>query len=97
MIVQYKTYFSTYEVDTEKKLVRRMEGVFSPTPRQGEDGEWKEYHWIGYPWDAGAPPAVALYTTSVKGNIIVWSVDEDTGAMYSTLTSDVQETKILER
>jgi hypothetical protein len=34
---------SLYEVDEEKKSVRRLIGVQSPTPRQGNDGEWREY------------------------------------------------------
>lgn len=40
----YKTETgSIYEVDTEKKLVRRIEGTKPPTERQGEDGVWKSY------------------------------------------------------
>ena len=40
----YKTETgSLYQVDEENKRVRRIEGVKAPTPRQGKDGEWKEY------------------------------------------------------
>lgn len=34
---------SVYEVDQEKKQVRRLNGVNDPTPRQGQDGEWRTY------------------------------------------------------
>jgi hypothetical protein len=36
---------STYEVDLEKKLIRRLRNTsnFSPTERQGEDEKFKHY------------------------------------------------------
>ena len=34
---------STYEVDMEKKQIRRLNGKLDPRPRQGKDGEWKSY------------------------------------------------------
>ena len=34
---------SIYEVDVSKKQIRRLIGIDNPTPRQGKDGEWKEY------------------------------------------------------
>jgi hypothetical protein len=34
---------SVYELDQLEKKVRRLTGVENPTPRQGTDGEWKEY------------------------------------------------------
>jgi hypothetical protein len=34
---------SVYEVDTEAKKIRRLNGKKDPTPRQGKDGEWREY------------------------------------------------------
>jgi len=34
---------SIYEVDTEGKKIRRLEGKKNPTPRQGKDGEWRGY------------------------------------------------------
>ena len=35
---------SVYQVDEQNKLVRRLSGNKNPTPRQGIDGEWKEYY-----------------------------------------------------
>lgn len=34
---------SVYEVDTEGKKIRRLQGKKDPTPRQGKDGEWRGY------------------------------------------------------
>ncbi len=34
---------SVYEVDTESKKIRRLNGKADPTPRQGKDGEWQSY------------------------------------------------------
>ena len=34
---------SIYEIDEDNRLIRRVSGLSSPTPRQGKDGEWKEY------------------------------------------------------
>ena len=34
---------SVYEVDTETKKIRRLNGKKDPSPRQGKDGEWQEY------------------------------------------------------
>jgi len=34
---------SVYEIDEAQKRVRRLKGAKDPTPRQGADGEWKEY------------------------------------------------------
>lgn len=34
---------SAYEMDTENKCVRRLNGGADPTPRQGKDGEWRAY------------------------------------------------------
>lgn len=34
---------SLYEVDEEHKKIRRLSGKIDPQPRQGKDGEWKEY------------------------------------------------------
>lgn len=34
---------STYEVDSAAKKIRRLNGKKDPTPRQGKDGEWREY------------------------------------------------------
>ena len=34
---------SRYEVDQNKKRIRRLLGSMSPTNRQGKDGEWKQF------------------------------------------------------
>jgi len=34
---------SLYEIDEAANRVRRLIGVKNPTPRQGNDGEWKTY------------------------------------------------------
>ena len=42
--MRFKTETSSiYEVDSISNKIRRLEGVANPTPRQGPDGEWKEY------------------------------------------------------
>lgn len=40
---------SVYEFDLENKRVRRLVGIKDPTPRQGTDGEWKEFEWATDP------------------------------------------------
>lgn len=41
----YKTESgSVYQVDAKGKRVRRLTGVKEPTPRQGQDGEWKTFY-----------------------------------------------------
>lgn len=34
---------SLYEVDFDKNQVRRLIGLKDPTPRQGTDGNWKQF------------------------------------------------------
>ena len=34
---------SVYEVNTDSKQIRRLNGVKDPTPRQGPDGQWRAY------------------------------------------------------
>ena len=38
------TMNSTYEFDMVERKVRRVEGAYDPTPRFGEDGEWREFY-----------------------------------------------------
>lgn len=38
-----KTLNSTYEIDEERKLVRRTEGRSEPCNYIGEDGVWRSY------------------------------------------------------
>lgn len=42
-MIRFETQYSTYIVDEENKKITRLESTHAPTPRQGEDGEWKEY------------------------------------------------------
>ena len=34
---------SVYEINTESKEIRRLNGKNDPTPRQGPDGQWRKY------------------------------------------------------
>lgn len=34
---------SVYEVNTDSKKVRRLQGMNDPTPRMGKEGEWRPY------------------------------------------------------
>ena len=34
---------SVYEVNTDSKQIRRLNGPKDPTPRQGKDGQWRNY------------------------------------------------------
>ena len=65
---------SVYEIDTLGRRIRRLEGSHEPTPRQGEDGEWREYQSISEV-DEG------------KAVLIVWRYEGDIAK--STITSDV--------
>lgn len=72
--MQFRTQNSVYEVDLVKKRIRRMDGDFTATPRQGKDGEWKNFVHI---------------TPIVEGHgvYIVWSYDENIAR--GTYTSEV--------
>lgn len=37
---------SVYEVNTDSKQIRRLNGDKDPTPRQGPDGQWRAYEEI---------------------------------------------------
>jgi hypothetical protein len=76
---------SFYEVDQDNKSVRRLIGVNDPTPRQGPDGEWREYTAI-----TDIVPGL--------GVLIVWRVDEEDGEPIarSTVTSAVKEIRLAE-
>lgn len=54
------TQFSTYEVNEDDKLIRRIEGQHAPTPRQGDDGTWRSYFAL---------------TDYADGVLIVWDED----------------------
>lgn len=72
----YKTETgSVYQVDEPGKRVRRLSGTAAPTPRQGQDGEWKTY------------ASVEVLNTSIGRQLWVdW-----TGAGNGTLTSPIVE------
>lgn len=40
---------SIYELDLSARRLRRLEGKLPPTPRQGVDGEWREYASVSIP------------------------------------------------
>lgn len=76
---------SLYEVNTDSKQIRRLNGAKDPSPRQGKDGEWRSY--------------LAIYPNPVKvgtGVIIRWGNDtpllpgtEPGSAVPTTMTSTV--------
>lgn len=35
---------SRYEINTDSKQIRRLEGKLGPTTRIGKDGEWRSYN-----------------------------------------------------
>ena len=57
---------SVYEVNTDSKQIRRLNGAKDPTPRQGPDGQWRAYSDI-----APDPPKVGASVA------IRWSPDTD--------------------
>jgi len=69
----FHTRNSSYEVDPDRKRIRRLSGHENPTPRQGLDGSWKDFERI---------------TDIVQGAsvLVVWSEE---GTIPSTLTSPV--------
>ena len=67
---------SVYEVDEERRRIRRLSGTHEPTVNQGEDGEWQSY----------------LKTSPIKkgqGVLIVWRIDGNN--VRRTFTSEVTE------
>ncbi len=53
---------SVYEVDEADKNVRRLNGIKDPTPRLGQDGDWRAY-------DSIHGPEID------KSMVIVWGLD----------------------
>lgn len=70
----FTTENSTYEIDDRR--IRRLEGVNTPTPRQGGDGEWKPFH------------AVSEVTVGL-GVVIIWRFVD--GVAQATCTSPVRQ------
>jgi len=66
---------STYQINETDRLIRRLQGVNDPTPRQGADGAWKAYRTLGLMFD---------------GLLIVWGDNPD-GSAATTWTSKVME------
>ena len=64
---------STYQINETDRLIRRLQGVNDPTPRQGADGAWKAYRTLGLMFD---------------GLLIVWGDNPD-GSAATTWTSKV--------
>lgn len=80
MTIKFETLSgSLYEVDDENRMVRRLIGVKDPTPRQGEDGEWKRFenrtpilenHGVAFVWswdnESFVPTARSTITSPIK-------------------------------
>lgn len=49
---------SIYEIDEDAKKIRRLSGVKDSTPRQGADGDWKQYQ--------------EIMMTPLKNMVIIW-------------------------
>jgi hypothetical protein len=74
---------STYEVDQEAKRIRRLSGTRPAQPRQGNDGEWKDYEALS-PIEVGSCLVIAWprATTALHPG-------SPSYAMPSTITSPV--------
>lgn len=46
MTTLVRTLNSLYEIDKENNQIRRLNGINNPTPRQGNDGEYRKYDCI---------------------------------------------------
>lgn len=68
------TAYSIYEIEPLNKRVRRLAGINSPTPRQGNDGEWQPYQ--------------ALHYTLENTLLFVWGDNPD-GTQKCTETSHI--------
>jgi hypothetical protein len=44
--MRFTTDNSIYELDPARHSIRRLAGTNTPTPRQGDDGEWRRFHAI---------------------------------------------------
>ena len=65
---------SLYELDLTGRKIRRLEGKGSPTPRQGKDGEWKDYVAVSIPC-VGSPL------------LVTWRVDAEDGTTWFRMTA----------
>ncbi len=73
-MIRYETENSLYEVDDQKKMIRRLHGTAEPTPRIGTDGEWRPYQ---------------DYAQTDVGLVVVWPWINDNGTVPTTITSKV--------
>lgn len=69
---------SEYELNLTEKKIRRLTGTHGPTPRQGQDGEWRTFSAIG-------PEVPCLGQTL----LIEWGVQNEDGSEQCTVTSPV--------
>lgn len=87
-MIRIKTRNSIYEIDTDSKLARRIDGRVDPTDRFSPGGEWKPYVNVegakGTPliftWPDGQPE---LRDHTVTSTVVEWE---------SPCPSEVQET-----
>ena len=57
------TQNSVYEINDDDKLIRQISGITYPTPRQGEDGQWRSFTSI---------------VPCANGMLIIWSEEKCT-------------------
>lgn len=76
MTTKLRTEFSTYEVDQEQSLIRRLASTHPATRNQGTDGEWKPYWHLSFRGDQ---------------LLIEWGIDDSEAGeiLRRTLTSNV--------
>lgn len=70
------TLNSCYELDLVAKKVRRLKGKEDPTPRQGEDGEWKIYTDIIGPV-VGAPMLIQWEDVRCTQTSVITKISQD--------------------
>jgi len=78
-VLVVQTAHTVYEFDLAGRQVRRMHSTHEPTPRQGCDGEWRQYCHIDLTTDGRL--------------LIIWRFED--GVAKSTLTSQVQDAEQL--
>jgi hypothetical protein len=74
---------SVYEINTDSKQIRRLNGKLDPTPRMGKAGEWRTYH-STYP----DPIEVGSQVIIVWGSDVA-PLDPDQPGTPTTITSQV--------
>ncbi len=90
---------STYEINHETKQIRRLKGKEDPTPRQGQDGVWKDFSEV-YGMTPAWHPMMGVEGLSqdiILNNpvLIQWANEEPKlklpGVVAGTMTSPVVE------